>query len=159
MVTYVGVSGSASLLSRSLSLPGQLLLAEHCSQQLPPIQGIGTFTEDNDDKLAGNGNGTAHPVDPFELINATVPRVSCFLLEASMALSEKRIEDLCSQLAQASAILDDVLAVVCPQSQITDAEVLMSMPDAGAPVKASPVEGNGEPAHEFVVPRAMAAAA
>jgi hypothetical protein len=166
MVTSIGVPGSLSFVTRSVFSSGQLLLADHCCQELPEIQ----QTTESSERTNGNTTdllvaeaSIATPADHAELINAAVPRVSCCVLEASMALSEKRIEDLCSQLIQASTILDEVLAAVIPRTdsmqQIETETALTAEVGPAVQVDLPPIARESELLPEVALPLAMAAAA
>lgn len=159
MVT-VGVSSPYSLvkLSASLFSPRQLLLADHCCHDFLETRQAVDFNAFREPVSIEKANG-GQQIDGSELINAAVPRVSCCLLDASLALDDKRIEDLCAHLAQASTILHEVLVAVSPNQDACEREGESSAIDTKADVELTPIPDGGEGARVIEIARAMAAAA
>lgn len=57
-----------------------------------------------------------------EKLNAELPNVSCRLDAARTALTEKRIDDLCAQLQQASALLQELIVALIPDATSESSE-------------------------------------
>jgi hypothetical protein len=154
MVMSAGVPAPPSFLVRSLFSPGQLLLADRSAQELPEIR---KWSEASKEDSAETNARLER--DCCELIDATAPRVSCCLTEASMALTEKRIEDLCAHLVQASTILDELLAVVNPMPEAAPEPEVSSTVEFTPERVDVPSTRENELTSTIQVPRAMAAAA
>lgn len=161
MVTSTRIPPSPPSLTPSAFSPGPLLAADRSCQELPAIQQTESSTSTDVQTARSDGEEQAHA----DLINSAVPRVSCCLLEASMALSEKRIEDLCAQLTQAGAILDEVLTAVVPRPDpvpATEADAGMAIvPDPAMPLDLAPtpIPEEVETSPNVEIPRVMAMAA
>jgi hypothetical protein len=134
----------------------------HSTQSLPAL------ADNVTEKSNGSGGNELSPtlsseVQRDDVMNAALPRVSCYMGEARTALTEKRIADLCAHLEQASAILQALVDAVVPcgidEAQLVANPVVATTLDENPPGDTPTMETTVEEAPQMERPRAMAAAA
>lgn len=110
------VTGSSS----SVELrPDRFLLEAHCSQ---PLLAQGPVHEITPEPRTSLSNISALELarlinDPGEVINASFPRLSGVLADAQLSITEKRIDDLYSQLQQVSEVLQELITELIPNTE------------------------------------------
>lgn len=104
--------------------PGSYLLQEHCSQFLLVE---GSAQGDTPEHQTSLSTITALELaqlinEPGEIINASYPRLSALFTDAQLSMTEKRIDDLYSQLQQVSEVLQQLISDLMPSADPTVTE-------------------------------------
>ncbi len=156
-MVMAGVPHPYSLVRASLFSRGQLLLTDHCCHDRLNVQQARVANGSTKEMSAQTADSGAEVNCP-ELVNAAVPRVSCCLLDASLALRDRRIEDLCAHVVEASTILHDVLATVMSDEDAGEHAGEPSAIETVTNVELVPTPDSREVARVVEIARAMAAA-